>query len=363
MAVIHMYTGRTICRLSLKTGVMHVDVNGDGVIDHIESVASMPANSPLLHGPRPGQTRLPKCLGLVSSGIPPQQQLFNTTICPMNSLLFAALSGIMPTNPMGLSQMPTEVAARLSGGEAGSLLGGIGPGAEDDRHVFATLPAVMLDAEASNINTDYIESEELFDVSEHIKKWKSVWYTNDGTVTAAGSGDHHHNSGGGHGGWQTKTDARWLLNDDESDESIEAELKRNAIHPSLTPYSLRSHDGLKDHLIVIGADVLAVVAVNDGKLRFEYPLIEVAVSTPVWGDYNHDYWNDLIITSPKGYYGLSIERSIGFQFFTILTGVLMLLLVAAIAWNVSGGDGTSEDASAAAGVKMFNSKRLRGKQI
>lgn len=33
---VHLYTGRTICKLHLPNGGLHTDLNADGVLDHIQ---------------------------------------------------------------------------------------------------------------------------------------------------------------------------------------------------------------------------------------------------------------------------------------------------------------------------------------
>jgi hypothetical protein len=34
---VHLYTGRTICKLHLPSPGLHVDMNGDGVLDHLQA--------------------------------------------------------------------------------------------------------------------------------------------------------------------------------------------------------------------------------------------------------------------------------------------------------------------------------------
>ena len=35
---IHLYSGRTVCRLPLQSLSLHVDLNGDGIPDHVHAV-------------------------------------------------------------------------------------------------------------------------------------------------------------------------------------------------------------------------------------------------------------------------------------------------------------------------------------
>jgi len=83
--VIHLYTGRPLCRLSLSKSVLHVDVNGDGIVDHVEAVAGSYIPYALTHQAH-SHFKAPKCLALVRSGVPPSMQLFNGSVCLPPSL-------------------------------------------------------------------------------------------------------------------------------------------------------------------------------------------------------------------------------------------------------------------------------------
>ena len=37
MEAVHLYSGRTICKLHLPSGGLHTDLNADGVPDHIQA--------------------------------------------------------------------------------------------------------------------------------------------------------------------------------------------------------------------------------------------------------------------------------------------------------------------------------------
>lgn len=34
---VHIYTGRTLCKLHLPSPGLHVDLNGDGIVDHLQA--------------------------------------------------------------------------------------------------------------------------------------------------------------------------------------------------------------------------------------------------------------------------------------------------------------------------------------
>lgn len=72
--------GRTLCRLHLAEDMLHADVNGDGVIDHIqaahaESDTALHAVSTSRHAARG------PCLAVATSGIPAHEQIWVAHIC------------------------------------------------------------------------------------------------------------------------------------------------------------------------------------------------------------------------------------------------------------------------------------------
>jgi hypothetical protein len=39
LEVVHLYSGRTLCQLHLPALGLHADLNGDGVLDHVQACA------------------------------------------------------------------------------------------------------------------------------------------------------------------------------------------------------------------------------------------------------------------------------------------------------------------------------------
>eukprot|EP00898_Chlorokybus_atmophyticus_P005991 jgi/Chlat1/6393/Chrsp44S05841 len=78
---VHLFTGRTVCQLHLPHPGVHADINGDGVLDHVQAVDS--------HGSSDGQEShhrlLRRCWAVATSGVPVREQLFNGSICRMAS--------------------------------------------------------------------------------------------------------------------------------------------------------------------------------------------------------------------------------------------------------------------------------------
>eukprot|EP00299_Pterocystis_sp_00344_P015965 c7989_g1_i4.p1 GENE.c7989_g1_i4~~c7989_g1_i4.p1 ORF type:complete len:638 (+),score=178.76 c7989_g1_i4:38-1951(+) len=90
--LIHYFTGRTICQLPLETGSVHLDLNGDGVIDHV---------SVHLHVPEelfPSDKQITTLRIVASTGIPSHSELFSTSLATSNhdSTWFSASVHIVP---------------------------------------------------------------------------------------------------------------------------------------------------------------------------------------------------------------------------------------------------------------------------
>lgn len=73
--VLHLYTGRPLCKLTLYEGA-YDDMNGDGVIDHVLPIFGDVAQE--AHG---FDSMPAKCRGAIFTGVPPLQQVANVSIC------------------------------------------------------------------------------------------------------------------------------------------------------------------------------------------------------------------------------------------------------------------------------------------
>ncbi|MED6172776.1 hypothetical protein PIB30_053059 [Stylosanthes scabra] len=73
---IHLASGRTICRLHLQEGGLHADINGDGVLDHVQAVGGNGAEQTVVSG---SMEVLRPCWAIATSGVPIREQLFNIT--------------------------------------------------------------------------------------------------------------------------------------------------------------------------------------------------------------------------------------------------------------------------------------------
>jgi hypothetical protein len=83
MEVIHVFSGRPVCRIPLEKNVLHADVNGDGVFDHVHVSGGTPREG-ASHAL--GHEKSGPCMARVTSGIPASIGLFNGTVCSSSSI-------------------------------------------------------------------------------------------------------------------------------------------------------------------------------------------------------------------------------------------------------------------------------------
>ncbi|KAE8703845.1 Detected protein of confused Function [Hibiscus syriacus] len=75
---VHLASGRTVCKLHLQEGGLHADINGDGVLDHVQAVGGNGAEQTVVSG---SMEVLRPCWAVATSGVPVREQLFNASIC------------------------------------------------------------------------------------------------------------------------------------------------------------------------------------------------------------------------------------------------------------------------------------------
>jgi hypothetical protein len=288
--VIHLFSGRTICRLSLKRGIVHADVNADGVIDHVEAVGGMSvalSRTRASHG-----FKMPKCLMMTVSGIPPTHQLYNGSICEASPFSKLFSSG---SRSMGL---------------------GLDDASNGDEDVLIAPPTVVRRYDKHDVLFRRQRLSEDLSLQKFGKRFDSVFMINSGIVTSFRSD--------GLQIWQTKTKSSWNTGDDlySSASTIAA---KQSMHASVSPF--RTREGAqKDHTLALGERYLTVLS-SSGVIRSESELEEVPVSTPIVADFNNDGWNDVIVVGPAGIYGYTLERHVATKFFTLVVGFAIACLV------------------------------------
>ncbi len=101
----HCATGRTLCKLHLPSSFLHADLNGDGVVDHVQVALGAASSSsgssggrdsrdaPLHHVSVKGHGTMSDCLALATSGIPPKDHAWAVSFCEGHHGLAEELMG------------------------------------------------------------------------------------------------------------------------------------------------------------------------------------------------------------------------------------------------------------------------------
>ncbi|CAG9467181.1 unnamed protein product [Pedinophyceae sp. YPF-701] len=83
VVVLDFASGRPMCSLQMERNQVHVDLNSDGVVDHVAAVPGKRHQTDLLP---PGHRGMRGCWAVVTSGIAQELPLFNGTICRHGSI-------------------------------------------------------------------------------------------------------------------------------------------------------------------------------------------------------------------------------------------------------------------------------------
>ncbi|XXG66076.1 hypothetical protein AAC387_Pa05g3625 [Persea americana] len=268
---VHLASGRTICKLHLQEGGLHADINGDGVLDHVQVVGGNGAEQSVVSG---SMEVLRPCWAVATSGVPVREQLFNASICHHA--------------PFNLFQH----------GEFARSFGHTG------------------DASSLEVATPILIQRS--DGHKHRKGSHGdvVFLTNRGEVTSYSPGLLHHDA---IWRWQLLTGARWS---NHHPPSGMAEATR--VVPTLKAFSLRVHD--KQELILAAGDQEAVVISPGGSQLASIYLPMPPTHTLIPVDFSNDGLTDIILVTSSGVYGFVQKRQPGALFFSTLLGCLIVLM-------------------------------------
>lgn len=265
---IHLYSGRTICKLMLPAGGLHADINGDGVLDHVQASGAHGGERMVPVGlERP----LEPCWAVATSGVPVKEQLFNGSICkPEAAHLFHpdfASRAFGRTDEEGT--IPLEVATPV-------LL----PRKDKHRH-------------RRNSHGDV------------------VFLNSRGEVSCYSTEGHH-----GKLRWQVASEAMW------ANPVAPAGLHFERVVPTLAALPLRA-GGPAEVLLAVG-ESNAVVLSPHGVVEATFPVPLGPTAAAVIADFNNDRLNDLIIVTSMGIYGYVQVRQRGATLFSALLGCLII---------------------------------------
>ncbi|XP_015689377.1 uncharacterized protein LOC102718059 [Oryza brachyantha] len=267
---VHLASGRTVCKLHLTEGGLHADINGDGVLDHVQVIGANGIEQTVVSG---SMEVLKPCWAVATSGVPVREQLFNVSICHYNNFnLFHhgdfSRSFGRTFDPTGL-----EVATPI-------LL------QRDDGH-------------------------------KHIRGSHGdiIFLTSRGEVTSYSPGLLGHDA---IWRWQLSTGATW------SNLPSPSGMTENIVVPTLKAFSLRAYD--PKQVIIAGGDLEAVVISPSGGLLASIELPAPPTHALVLEDFSGDGLTDIILVTSGGVYGFVQTRHPGALFFSTLVGCLIVVI-------------------------------------
>ena len=294
---IHLYSGRTVCRLYLDPYVLHVDLNGDGIPDHVHSVGGDPGvlieeaageDTDRMHS----HSHIRYCAAMVTSGIPPQQELFNGTICrPLRfGLERGRKLGYIETAP------PTSMPVPGHGGHYRTQVL-----RQKSNALFLTSRGDL---------SAYSSSGELM--------WQvltgAFWRPLSSTVPDDDEDYDHHNNDD-----DESVDA---FNKSEQDDDYE-EIQHP--QPTLIAMALRRH--AIPSVVLAAGDAEASVLTEHGNEIVSLDLPERPVQPLSVVDFNVDGYNDIVLVGKSGVYGWAQVRRPGAVPFSALVGVLIVIMI------------------------------------
>ncbi|GJN39428.1 hypothetical protein PR202_gb28546 [Eleusine coracana subsp. coracana] len=262
---VHLASGRTICKLHLTEGGLHADINGDGVLDHVQVVgANGIKEQTVVSG---SMEVLKPCWAVATSGVPVREQLFNVSICHYNHFnLFHhgdfSRSFGRTFDPAGL-----EVATPI-------LL------QRDDGHKHRR---------GSHGDIIFLTSR-----GEFMQPSSSTDPNHLGYLP--GNADMVHIAG----------------------------MMENIVVPTLKAFSLRAYD--PKEVIVAGGDQEAVVISSAGSILAIIELPAPPTHVLVLEDFSGDGLTDIILVTSGGVYGFVQTRQPGALFFSTLVGCLIVVI-------------------------------------
>ncbi|KAL5557611.1 hypothetical protein UlMin_039847 [Ulmus minor] len=268
---VHLASGRTLCKLHLQEGGLHADVNGDGVLDHVQAVGGNGAEQTVVSG---SMEVLRPCWAVATSGVPVREQLFNASIChhsPFNLFQHGELA-----RHFGRTQdlASLEVATPI-----------LVPRDDGHRHRKGSHGDV-------------------------------VFLTNRGEVTSYSPGLH------GHGAvwqWHLLTGATW-----SNLPSPSGMMEAGTVVPTLKAFPLRTHNNRE--VILAAGDQEAVVISPGGSILAMIDLPASPTHALITEDFSNDGLTDIIVVTSTGVYGFVQTRQPGALFFSTLVGCLIVIM-------------------------------------
>lgn len=279
---VHLASGRTVCKLYLAEGGLHADINGDGVLDHVQAVGSHGAERVV---PTGMMQVLKPCWGVATSGVPVREPLFNGPICR-----HSALSNVFQ-----------------QGGQFGNTLGARAFARSHETGPLEVATPVLLPRKDGHRHRKGSHGDVIF-------------LNSRGEVTSfrlAMEGQRNHTEPQ-EPEWQVATEASWM------NTPAPAGTVMVKTVPTLEALPLRS-DGPPEVILVAG-EAAAVVLTASGSRVVVVSLPEPPTAPLIFADFSGDGLNDLILFGADGIYGFVQTRRPGAVLFTSLLGFLIIVI-------------------------------------
>lgn len=288
MEVIHLFTGRPVCRLKLEKKVLHVDVNGDGVPDHVHVSGGIPRPERVemdVARRQVGHGKIGPCMTRVTAGIPPSIPLFNGTIC----------STAVQSEPHGLLDIASPVALAVPRQN----------GHYSTKSLHQKMNLFYFNSRGEVTSFDH-RGEKLYTLQTGIE-WRQR-YPNIDSESSDGDQDS-----------------------DEQSEDSEYEEQTVSV-PTFQAFSFHSH-AIPSGILASGSH-LATVFSEHGKEIWTGELPHVPIQKMVQTDFNMDGYMDIILVTRQGLYGWTQVRSPGgISVSALAGGLIVVLLVVLVSQN------------------------------
>ncbi|KAK1272806.1 hypothetical protein QJS04_geneDACA022272 [Acorus gramineus] len=266
---VHLASGRIVCKLHLPEGGLHADINGDGVLDHVQVVGGNGERT-VISG---SMEVLRPCWAVATSGVPIREQLFNASICHHSHF------NIFPRGDFARSYDRTDSVGSLE---------------------VATPILVHWDESHANRKESHGEV---------------VFLTSRGEVTSYSPGLHSQDA---IWRWQLLTGATW------SNLPSPSGMMEDRVVPTLEAFSLHIRDTRK--VILAAGDQEAVVLSPGGSQLASIDLPGGPTHALILADFSNDGLTDIIVVTSNGVYGFVQSRHPGALFFSSLVGCLIVLM-------------------------------------
>ncbi|KAK2990452.1 hypothetical protein RJ640_011200 [Escallonia rubra] len=268
---VHLASGRTICKLHLQEGGLHADINGDGVLDHVQAVGGNGAEQTVVSG---SMEVLRPCWAVATSGVPVREQLFNVSICHHSVFNLFQHGDFSRSYGRTVDVSSLEVATPI-----------LIPRSDGHRHRKGSHGDV-------------------------------VFLTNRGEVTSYSPASHGHEAVWQ---WQILTGATW-----SNLPSPAGMMEAGMVVPTLKTFTLRAHDN--QEMIVVAGDQEAAVISPGGSVLTSIDLPAPPTHALISEDFSNDGLTDLILVTSTGVYGFVQTRQPGALFFSTLVGCLIIVM-------------------------------------